>query len=477
MSFISQSSKKLFRFALLYWSAVFAGVFLWSRDWEIVRLASTKQKEDLFGLFAFCVFCAMTLALYLDVKAHGNRLPIKKMILVGLPYLVGLIFLAQTTELSFGSWDYEQYETAFRAIAAGANPYLGTRYLYPPVFADMMAFAFRIGLRLFSHLGMDKSAWVFVFYIHQSSLLFFLLLTYFLSIEFAMQIGLNELRGAVLVSAIYLFNVPILRTLSNNQVNFYILASILLTLVLLPKYPFAAGVAAALGGLIKLYPFALSAPLLFMKKWRALAGILAGSVVVIFFETKFFRDFDLWKQFYDFYLSFPMEQESLLFRNSSPMSLLRSALGFLGLPGAILRAAFMGVVLTVLIWYAIRFYQREKMDIQGGSLPMDMDFFRGAGHLLDFSVISLLIAPSAWEHHYVIAIPLAIWAFALRSRDALMRTALGAALVFALPVFNVYPFSYLRMAGLLILLILVSPKNIERVFSFPGSRAALKNPF
>ncbi|NJN79927.1 MAG: hypothetical protein HC797_05325 [Anaerolineales bacterium] len=40
---------------------------------------------------------------------------------------------------------------------------------------------------------------------------------------------------------------------------------------------------------------------------------------------------------------------------------------------------------------------------------MDLESFKITGHLLDFSVISLLIAPSAWEHHYVLVIPLAIW--------------------------------------------------------------------
>ncbi len=464
MFFVSQSSKRILRFTFLFWFAVFVGIFLWSRDWEVVRLASTKQKEDLFGLFAFCVFCVMTFALYLDVRAR-DRLSAGELLLLGLPYLVGLIFLAQTTELSFGSWDYDQYEAAFRAIAEGGDPYLGTRYLYPPLFADMMAFVFRIGLRFFSYVGMDKSAWVFVFYVHQASLLYFLLLSYFLSFEFAKQIGLANLRSVILVSVIYLFNVPVLRTLSNNQVNFYILASILLVLVLLRKYPFIAGLAAAVGGMIKIYPFALSAPMVLLKKWRAIFGLFAGSLLVIFFETNFFRNFELWRQFINFYRSFPVEQESLLFRNSSPMSFLRSTLGFLNLPDTILRAVFVCVVASVGVWYLFRFLQRERMAVPDGALRMDTDFFRMTGHMLDFSVISLLIAPSAWEHHYVIAIPLAIWTFTLRGRDAFLQTTIGTALVFALPVFNVYPFSYLRMAGLLILLLLVSPKNIEKTFS------------
>ncbi len=461
MTTFSQGSNKFYRFAFLYWIAVLAGVFLWSRQWEIVRLASTKQQEDLFGLFGFCVFCVIALVAYIDFAAN-MALSTKKMLLIGVPFLVSLIFLTQTIELSRKSWDYNQYEAAFRAIVDGANPYLSNRYLYPPFFAEMMAFVFRIGQHLFPVLGLGKSSWVFVFYIHQSSLLFFLLFTYNLSIKFAGQVGLDDLTGMLLVSAIYLFNVPLFRTLSFNQVNFYVLASLLGSLIALRKYPFLAGVSAALGGFIKLYPFALSIPLFGMRKWRALIGILAGSVVFIFFETKFFRSLTLWNQFVRFYLSFPLEQESSLFRNTSPMSFLRNSLSFLGAPSLALTVAFLILILTILTWFAIRFFQRENI-----TLKKDMDFesFCNTGHLLDFSVLSLLIAPSAWEHHYVIAIPLAIWVFAHRGKDALWQVLIAFVLVFGLPVFNIFPFSYLRMVGLILLLILVSPKKIEGSFT------------
>ncbi|NJN79925.1 MAG: hypothetical protein HC797_05315 [Anaerolineales bacterium] len=166
------NTNKLTRFVLLYWVAVFAGIFLWSRDWEIVRLASTKQKEDLFGLFSFCMFFSMILIMYIDFRTQTVRSS-KSMVLVGIPFLISLFFLVVTMELSRESWDYQQYEAAFRAIVDGKNPYLGNRYLYPPFFAEVMVLVFRIGLRVFSFLGLGKSSWVFVFYIHQSLLLFF----------------------------------------------------------------------------------------------------------------------------------------------------------------------------------------------------------------------------------------------------------------------------------------------------------------
>jgi len=468
MTTFNPYSNKFYRFAIQYWLAVFAALFIWSRTWKIVRAIAMGQ-EQLFGIFGFCVFCVIVYSAYTDIKSQPNR-SLKNIILTGLPILVSLLFLALLVELSLKSWDYEQYETAFRAIINNDNPYLSTRYLYPPFFADLMVFVFRVGEWIFPWIGFNirqTSAWIFVFYIHQSALLFFLLFSYYLSLQFANRIGLSALKGLLLVSALFIFNVPLLRTVIYNQVNFYVLVSILASMLALSEYPFVAGVSTALGGLIKLYPFAFLAPLVATKKWKALLGAFAGAVVIVMLETNFFRNILIWKEFAKFYLSFPLDRESSWFRNSSPLSFLRSSFELTGLPVDAIRYVFAVVFLAILVWYAVRFFQREKIYArarqQSVAMKMGIETFRNFGHLIDFSVLSLLIAPSAWEHHYVIAIPLAIWAFALRSKNAPWLVMTGTLLVFLLPVFNIYPFSYLRMAGLILLLVLVSPEKSKQV--------------
>lgn len=458
---------KFYRFALLYWMAVFAALFLWSRKWEILRAIAIEQ-EQLFGIFGFCAFCVIVYAAYMDFRSK-DRLSLKNMILIGLPILISLFFLALIVELSLKSWDYQQYEAAFKAIVNNDNPYLSTRYLYPPFFADLMVFVYRIGEWLFPLIGLNirvDSPWTFVFYIHQSALLFFLLFAYYLSLQFAERVGMGQLKGMLFVSALFLFNVPVLRTVIYNQVNFYILVSILVSMLALSQYPLTAGASVALGGLIKLYPFAFVGPLLLTKKWKAVLGIVAGGFLVVMLETNFFRNILLWKEFVKFYLSFPLERESSWFRNSSPFSFLRSTFELTGLPEKFVSPVFFLVLFAILVWYAIRFLQRERIYAQAVSqsadFAMGIEMFRNFGHLIDFSVLSLLIAPSAWEHHYVIAIPLVIWAFATRSKDAPWLVMLGLVSIFLLPVFNIFPFSYLRMAGLILLLILVSPQKIKR---------------
>jgi len=468
MTTFDPGSNKFYRFAFQYWIAVFAALLLWSRKWAIFRAVAVEQ-EQLFGIFGFCVFCVIVYSAYTDFSSK-ERLSLKSMILRGLPILISLFFLALIVELSLKSWDYEQYEAAFRAIVDGGNPYQSTRYLYPPFFADFMVLVYRFGAWLFPLIGLNPkvdSPWIFVFYIHQSALLFSLLLAYSLSLQFARRVGMRSLQGMLFVSALFLFNVPVLRTLLYNQVNFYVLVSVLASMLALSQYPLIAGVSAALGGLIKLYPFAFGAPLLVTKKWKALLGIFLGVFVVAMLETNFFRNLLIWRQFAKFYVSFPLERESSWFRNSSPFSFLRSSFELTGLPVQAVQFVFAAVLVLILVWYALRFFQREKMYalavLQSIHLPVDAETFRNFGHLIDFSVLSLLIAPSAWEHHYVIAIPLAIWAFALRGKDAPWLVMIGMTAIFLLPVFNIYPFSYLRMAGLILLLILVSPQKIKQV--------------
>ncbi len=74
--------------------------------------------------------------------------------------------------------------------------------------------------------------------------------------------------------------------------------------------------------------------------------------------------------------------------------------------------------------------------------------------------IGLLISPSVWEHHYVLAIPIAIWAVATQGYDRPWQVSIGTFLIFCLPTFDVFPFSFHRITGLLMLLDATSPQRL-----------------
>ena len=60
----------------------------------------------------------------------------------------------------------------------------------------------------------------------------------------------------------------------------------------------------------------------------------------------------------------------------------------------------------------------------------------------------LLAAPVVWEHHYVLAIPLLLWAAAGWGRRHAVALGAAALLCFAVPTFDVFPWSYHRLVGL-----------------------------
>ncbi|RPI90949.1 MAG: DUF2029 domain-containing protein [Chloroflexi bacterium] len=422
-------------------------------DWAIMPRI-TMTRAQLFELFGFCMWAVLTVNAYREIRSHPG-LSLKKGIIVLLPFLVSFSFLVLISESYTPSWDYEQYENAFRSIVEGGNPYTSTRYLYPPPFAQGMASLHRLGGRFLSNE--EINLWLFVYYIHQCLQFFLVNLAYWLSCRFASRADLPRLQGILLVSALFVFNYPLFRTLHLNQVNLYVLNAVLIAALVLSRFPFLSGAAVAMGGLIKLYPFALAVPILGMRKWRAILGMLTGVGLVIFIQTNFGRDLSLWKQFVSFYLSFPVERESSLWlRNSSTLSFVRNLVHFSGLPEGIILPLFILAALVVLAWMSVRFLQREKIfrTLEPGVVA---DTYRNFGHLLDFSVLTLLIAPSAWDHHFVIAIPLALWVIALQGRDKPGWVGIGVASIFFLPAFNVFPFSYLRLLGVVLLLWLASP--------------------
>jgi hypothetical protein len=245
-----------------------------------------------------------------------------------------------------------------------------------------------------------------------------------------------------------------------NQINLYVLNAILIALLALNRFPFLSGAAVTLGGLIKLYPLSMIAPLIMMKKWKVLLGAFVSGLIIILVQTNFGRDLFLWKEFVLFFISFPSERESSQWiRNTTPLSMAVNLVRFTGLPEAIIPPVVIISALIVLTWIALRFYEREKIY---RSLPSGhaAETYRNFGNLIDFSSLALLVTPSAWDHHFVIALPLALWAIALRRKDKPGWLGIAIASIFILPPVDIFPFSYLRMFGVVALLLFTSPNII-----------------
>lgn len=386
------------------------------------------------------------------------------------PFLLALHFLTLTSEYAGRRFDYDCYEYAGRALLADASPYReGLIYLYPPLTAQAFALAHAGTSALVGALGGDaerERIWDHVFYLYQCLQWLLVIGAFFLCVRFARMAGLDPWWTPLLVAVLLLWGNPVFRTLRHGQVNLWLLDLSLLGLLLARARPLVAGAALALAGHVKLYPLAALLPLLVADRWRAaLAGTLLFAAVAGLSALGPGGP-GLWSEYADLLRSeFPGE---VAFRNGSLHSLLYNAdrlwLGGSArtwvAPGATALAALFGV------WYLLRLRARERAR-RADDAARDGRWF--AGHAADVLAFGLLVSPSVWEHHYVLALPLAIHAVALRGHDRPGLVALAVAAMLLMPTFDVFLLGHHRLAGMLVLLVLTSPRRAGREAGVPGS--------
>jgi hypothetical protein len=435
--------------ALAEWAPPFVGMSYSQRSLPFELLGLTGGALWLFAAWRAWPRARAGVAPFLEIAA---------------PLLVALHFLVLTSEYAERRFDYDCYEYAGRALLAGQNPYeVGLIYLYPPLTAKAMAAAFEMTNAASSALGWGAArddVWDRVFYLYQCAQLALAIGAYFLLRRFARAAGLDAVWTPALIGALLVFDNPLFRTLRHGQVNLWILDLSLASVLAASRLPALAGAALALAGHVKLYPLLLALPMAIRRRWRALAWSAGFLALIALALADWGRDFTLWRAFVDFARrEFPGE---IALRNTSPHAIAWNATRFLtGAPravGALSAIAAAGFA----AWYAARAWRREQaLRAAGGpgpDLPLEPRAF--AAHAADALAFSLLVSPSVWEHHYVLALPLALVAAAMRGRERTGLVALGIFLVFGMPTFDLFPLSLHRLGGMLMLLALTPARRL-----------------
>jgi hypothetical protein len=316
--------------------------------------------------------------------------------------------------------------------------------------------------------AIQNQAWDRVFYLFQTVQFFLAIAVSALCYRFARRLGLGALPAGLLVAALFLFNSPFVRTIRHSQVNLWTLALLMSAILLLPRYPWVSGLAIGLAIHIKITPGIIALVWLLTGRWKAVLGTIVGFGAVLLLQTGLGTNWTPWRQFGEYLLD-PFGNPFLLrfplFRDNSLHAVLENALRFTGIlstppgtaPGSLLGILTGIVTLAVVAWFAFRFVRREKFWKNRPGL----DELRLQAHSMDALALTLLLPPMVWEHHYVVAIPIVIWAIAARPKSQLWTIALASALMLAVPTFDLFPFSYHRLAGLLILLLLAAPRAPE----------------
>jgi hypothetical protein len=330
--------------------------------------------------------------------------------------------------------DFSNYFTAAVHLRAGQpltdDPF--QQYLYPPLLATL--------IEPLVPFGLGPASWLFRFGNYAALLLFAMLLYAALQ-----RLGADRLVAAVLVLLGLSFNVPIADTLAAQQINLHVANLILAGLLLFPRHVALSAGAVALGAHLKVYPVLLVLPFILLRQWRWCGWFVATSLGVVV-ATSAINSFDYYAQF----LGQLAGLQEFGIRNASVAALLHNTAQFTGVSlGAIERplATLLQLGCAVLVgWWGWR-PAREGLLVPAGDRPE-----RVAGSaIVVLSLVMLVVSPSIWPHHLVLALlpALALVLTVRRVADAVLLAAAWL-LVFLVPVHEVFPFAYLRLLGLMV---------------------------
>ena len=457
---------RILLYCFLIGFSIFAPLLLIWLDLSMISF--TRVNNQIYELFGFCSTLSILIIAAFEYRKK-LKASLEEKILIAAFVLIAFHFLFLLTEYSFKSWDYRRYELAAQSIRAGENPY-GEGYLYPPLLAQIMAKESGWIESTWENLGIDyesKDVWNLVFYFYQCFQFLMLILAFLLGFKFARSLGLKIIPALCIVLALFLFNGQIYRNLRYNQINLWILNSILLGILLARHLPWLGGMAVALGAHLKIYPLAMFLPWIVTRKWKAILGCMIGIIILLVLQTGFCSDFHLWSDFLQFNKSsFPSTTQ---FRDNSLYSLsynLFRMTGLIALSSEENLKPFIRIISTllsllVLFWIGMRYFQREKILAGNNEKIEGIEWFKFCGHAIDAIALVLMLSPLVWAYHYVLAIPIVIWSAATKGIKNPWKVGLAAFLMLGFPVFDVFPFSYHRIVGLVILLVLTSPKKLS----------------
>jgi hypothetical protein len=470
-------------FFALFPFVVLISFLLYRLDFKFI-MAGGEKRDALFGIFQALV--AFVLAV-LGVVALRKKVP--GAATGWLPAALCLAFsfhaLTLLSEMPAKSGDYLCFERGAMAAVEHRTLYSGTRYEYPPLMAQVMGFCYKGLVKTspcFMKPGLNpEQGWFALFFIYQALQFLWIVLLFFLLRGLGLRLGFRDPWLTLLVTALLIFNTPLVRAVRYNQTNIFVLDLILLAFVAKRRGEIAGGFAAAFGALFKFYPVMLAVPWLVLRRIRSLAAFCIGGAVLIGLQTKGFRDFTSYLQAFDFFMNhYPryswLHNSCFISVFDNTLNLVRHHLYYVeqetmrAVASVLARLA----VAAVVFWFGWRLFQRERgyrsaIAVASSGEAQNLAFLRGTGHLMDMLPLMLLVSPSIWEHHFLLMLPFALWAVAVRGKRVPVLLAIALFLIFVPPVITVYPFSYHRLLGLLMLVILVPP--------LPSKDDALSGPF
>ncbi len=389
---------------------------------------------------------AAVLAIVYSIEASQRRpQTLGAHLMLALPFLSILPVLYQYAEYPVRSWDYDCYQIAGDQILAGENPYSGF-YIYPPLLAWAIA-------RL--QVALNSAEWVFFTY--QYLQLLWVAAMVFQLKALLRKMAVEDLSAALILGGVLIFNIPLWRTIHHNQVNLILLNILLFSLLQVQRRPFLSGLLLAIGAHLKIYPTVIAGIWAVGKRWKATSFFLAV-VIGLGFLLSFLIP-GIWLEFLTFFKNFP---GGTAMRDNGLHSILYNLFYITGFNQGLdqgnfqtfIKSLYLFCAALVCLYFLYRYYARrvERMGVGEGLSPA-RQMWLDAGDVADAGAFMVLFSPMVWEHHFVLTLPLAIFALVLFPR---FRTFLAVFLIFGMPVADIFILSLTRITGLVILLYTLS---------------------
>jgi alpha-1,2-mannosyltransferase len=330
--------------------------------------------------------------------------------------------------------DARDYANA--AVALAADQPFGPRYLYPPLLATVLAPVARWG---------GESATIGAVWLSN-----IVALAAFVPLVVAClrRYGLGR-HGALLLSVLFaVANVPLLRTLVYGQANLHVANCILLSLLMDKRLRVVSAVALALAVHLKMSPILLALPYVWERDWKWLAWFaagLAGLAALTLLPHGIAPFLSVAGNLRHIY-----QANGICFRENSVDSLLRSLALISGTSPDRVSGAAMAVKLCLLVAVLGTAWSSCRARLFGGEKDWGVAVPNATPVLL---LGMLLVSPLLWEHHPVlVALPFLLLLVRLQGAKEYVLYGGAYVLVYWLPTFDCFPWSFGRLVGLVTVL-------------------------
>ena len=392
----------------------------------------------------------------------SNRLNRGNLLTLGLFYLFAFIYLNVLRE-RFLYGDVNDYILAASNLWHGEP--LHVRYLYPPLWATLLQPLVPAGGFIIL---------VVCVVLNYLSLLALFVVLYKTLLKFCFPRNIS----AIVVFIVLVANAAVLRNMSYVQTNIHVLNLILLSLLLYDRNVFLSALVLSIAVHLKVSPIVFVIPFFLNKDWRWLAHFsfaFFGIVVM----TSLANDWSYYPQFLSNIskiraIDSPVfEASGIAFRDNSIDSVVYAARFFLNWDSEFPKyVAYAIKLLVALVSFRIMLGAiRNGSFLDSGDAKLRTLY----NSYVILPVLMVMLFPVTWVYHYTFIIPSFILMLRqVRSNREGLAYFLSLYLVFLVPTFDVFPFSFHRIAGMILFygLLLSASKHREQDFVWIGGVVA-----